>query len=294
MHAAREPEQRVSALEQEHQPPTGHLVGERLQRAAHRREAALGGEHPAERIVLVRVEAGRDDDQVRAEGLRDGQEDLVEGRAQVGVGPSRGERHVHRVAGAGALARLVGRTGPRVEGELVHRLVEHVAALPERRLRPVPVVHVPVQDEHPRCAERPRRLGRHRGVVEEAEPHHLVRLGVVTGRADQREGRPVASAEHRLHRLDGRACRRQRRVVGAGRGEGVHVDGHVAACQPSELLQQLRLVHPGDFLGPGQPRRLELEGGEAVLLEVVERPRQAQAVTPGAHARAGARGTAGG
>ncbi len=47
-------------------------------------------------------------------------------------------------------------------------------------------------------------------------------------------------------------------------------------CQPSELLQELGLVHPGDLLGPGQTRRLELEGGEAVLLEVVERPRQAK------------------
>jgi hypothetical protein len=105
-------------------------------------------------------------------------------------------------------------------------------------------------------------------------PHHPVRLGVVSRGAHQRERGPVGAAEHRLDRLDPRAGRRQRRVVGAGRGEGVPVDGDVRAGEAPELLQQLRRVHPGDLLGTGQPRGPELQGGEPVLLEVLQRPRQ--------------------
>jgi hypothetical protein len=72
------------------------------------------------------------------EGLGDGQEDLVKGGAQIGIAPPGGKGNVHRVARAGALADLVRGAGSRVEGVLVHGLVEHVAALPEHRLRPVP------------------------------------------------------------------------------------------------------------------------------------------------------------
>ena len=271
MDASREPQQRVPTLEQEHQPPARGLFGQGLRRAAHRREAALGGQHPPERIVLVRVEPGGDDDDVGAERVSDGEEDLVECRSQVRVGPSGGEGDVHRVSGSGPLAGLVGCAGPRIEGVLVHRLVEHVAALPEDGLRPVPVVHVPVEDQHPCRAQRPRRLRGHRRVVDEAEPHHPVRLGVMPRRAHQRKGGPVRAAEHRLHRLDPRARGRQRRVVGAGRGEGVDVDGDVGTGQVPELLQQLRVVDAGDLLRPRKARGPELERREPVLLQVLQR-----------------------
>src|SRR5262249_254659 len=97
--------QRVSALEQEHQPAPGDLLCKGLHRAAHRREPTLGAEHAAQRIVLVRVEPGRDDDQVRPEGERDGKEELVEGGTEVGVAPPGGEGRL-RVWRAAAGSRI--------------------------------------------------------------------------------------------------------------------------------------------------------------------------------------------
>ena len=104
------------------------------------------------------------------------------------------------VAGAGGerqveqrLALLVRPAGPGIERPLVQRDEEDRRVVADDRLRPVPVVDVPVEDRDPPEPElglRPARGDRDR--VEDAEAHRAVRLGVVPGRPREREAAAAA------------------------------------------------------------------------------------------------------
>src|SRR5205814_1840809 len=74
-------------------------------------EAVRGHSHPGERIVDVRVEAGRDEHEVRLEGLHCRRDQLVEGAQVLLVARSGRKRHVQRrlVAFARAAAARVER-----------------------------------------------------------------------------------------------------------------------------------------------------------------------------------------
>ena len=88
----------------------------------------------------------------------------------------------------------------------------HAGIVVEDLLGAVAVVHVEVDDGHAGKPARPR-VGRGHGhVVEEAEPHRAVALGVMTGRTHQTEGRLASQCGLRC--LDRRT----------GRTSGMHVD----------------------------------------------------------------------
>src|SRR3546814_13130714 len=73
----------------------------------------------------------------------------------------------------------------------VNRYGEHVAAIVEDVLLPVPVVVVDVQDRHP--PELAEVLRGHRGVAEIAEPADCTPLGMVARRPGERIGDPAAA-----------------------------------------------------------------------------------------------------
>ncbi len=154
--------------------------------------------------------------------------------AVVGVVLPGRQRTVDRRAFSRADANLLGRAGAWIERKLVHRHVEDVVARREDFLRPVAVVDVPVDDQHPRGARAPGRLRRHRCVVEEAEPHRRGGTRVVPGRAYQREGVGRAPLHHGLDGTDRRAGRQRRRLPAAGRDRRVGIELHVFARQPGQ------------------------------------------------------------
>ena len=74
---------------------------------------------------------------------------------------------------------------------------------PERGLRPVAMMDVPIEDEDALRAVSALRLScRDDGVVEDAESHPLVRHGMVTGRPDQGVRRVDGTGHHGVDRGD--------------------------------------------------------------------------------------------
>ena len=115
---------------------------------------------------------------------------------------------------------LVGRSGARIERILVQRHVQHRRIGLEHVLRGVPVVDVVVDDRHAPDAGRPRVCGGHRHVVEQAEAHGAVALGVMARRPHERQRALILAAQHALDHLDARSRREQRDLVGIGRRIG--------------------------------------------------------------------------
>lgn len=232
----------VASFERQH-----HLsVGQLHQLAREVAEARGRHDVPAEgrRVAGGRVEAGRDEHEVRRELAGDRHHDGPERGQVLGVAERRRHaarpRDVHVEAQPGARPALRGAAGAREEVAVVvpvDREVEHAAVLVEHLLRAVAVVHVPVDDQHLADLGQPlpQQPRRDRDGVEEAEAHRLVGLGVVAGRPHHRE--PVADvALGRLerqvdHAAGGHAGRRARVVLVPG---GVEVDADAAAGQPHE------------------------------------------------------------
>ena len=259
--AGRRVRPRVAALLDQHQLAVGVPVGQGAGALPEPAEAGHGHALAAVRVVLVRVLAGRDDDEVGVERRHDRRHDLVE-RRQVGVvAAAQRQLHVDVVAGAGAAAGLGRRAGLRMaRAPAAVRHVpgdrEHVVALVEQRLRAVAVVDVPVQDRHPLLAAAARVLGRQRGVVEEAVAVGRAARGVVAGWPHQRVRQRRVAVQHGVAGADGGARgrqqggpgarRRQRRArppaaVGrssraprrCSRGRAVQASSSTVACRPS-------------------------------------------------------------
>ena len=76
----------------------------------------------------------------------------------------------------------------------------------------MPLVDIPVDDEDAPCAKLARARGGDGDAIEEAKAHGAMRLGVMAGRAHDRE--PVAhrAPEHRLGELENAAAREARRL----------------------------------------------------------------------------------
>jgi hypothetical protein len=91
----------------------------------------------AERIVVVRVEPGRDQQQVRAEAIEHGHGHGAKHLVEIGVAGARLERQVHGETGPRAAPDLVGRAGARVVRELMRRDEQDRRFLVEGRLRAV-------------------------------------------------------------------------------------------------------------------------------------------------------------
>ena len=159
----------------------------------------------------MRVVAGRDRDQPRLVGARDRRDDVLDERQELLAPGARRDRQVDGVALALALAGVLGGAGAGIERPLVDARVEHVGRGGEDLLGAVAVVDVPVEDQHPLGAARGDRVpGGDGDVVEQAEAHRAVALGVVAGRAQAAERRPRLAGEQPLGRV---APRRRRRAA---------------------------------------------------------------------------------
>jgi hypothetical protein len=107
---------------------------------------------------------------------------------------------------------------------------EDVRAPTEDLRGSVSVVHVPVEDQHLRDAELPdRELGGDRDVVEQAEPHRQVALGVMPRGADGTKRRARGPLDQRSHHLARCARRMERGAVGRLAYERVCIDPSTAA-----------------------------------------------------------------
>ena len=214
-----------------------------------------------QRVVAVGVPAGRQDQRLRAvRPHRLGE--LGIGGDEGGIVGAEGQRQVEVGALAGARAGLV-----RIAGEVgivggrvgVHRAVQHVGAVIEDGLRAVAVVRVEI-DDGDALKLAPQHLRRDCRVVEVAEARAAVGVGVVPGRAAQRE-RGARASQHLLGPGD---CRLRRGVGGAPRplhGGARHV-AHVPAGAADDAGDARRPavaiglggaavgMHVGQHLGP--------------------------------------------
>ncbi len=173
------------------------------------------------------VEAGRDDDQFRAEFLQLRQDDVFEGGAELGAAVFRGQR---RIDDGVVLAAFAGGAGAGKQRHLVGRAIHHGRIGPEDILGAVAVMDVEIDDggaPDPVFA-----LGVARGngdVVEEAKAHRLVDLGMMAGRPHRHERVVVGAGHHRVGGRDRAADAAHDRFPGARRHRGVAVEIDQAA-----------------------------------------------------------------
>src|SRR5262245_35674632 len=154
----------------------------------------IGLEHPeiCQRVSEMGVEAGRDEKEIRREGIERGKDARLVGGAEIVAVVAGLERRVENIAHA----RLIERAGTGKERHLVSRAVEQVAVGPERGLRAIAVMHVEIHDRHALGAVcRARMQRRDRDGVEQAEAHRSRWLGVVARRPHRAEG-VVGLARH--------------------------------------------------------------------------------------------------
>ena len=112
--------------------------------------------------------------------------------------------------------------------------------------------------------------GGDRDVVEQAEPHRAVALGVMAGRPHQRHRGRMDAGHHPLHRIDGSPCRQARDLIRFGRGVGVRVERQRSAGGLSHPLQVGGVVHArelfdgcfarSDDLGTASPPSVDHRG----------------------------------
>ena len=194
-----------------------------------------------QRIAVMRVEAGGNDDQVRPEIVERRQDARLERLAKdVAAGAGR-QRRVDDVAGAG----LVLGAGAGIERHLVGRAVEHRRIVPEDVLRAVAVMDVPVDDGDALGAMLLLRMaGGDRGIVEQAKAHRGRALGMVAGRPRRDEDIVGRARIDVVDRGVGGADRRQRRLPALRAHRGIGVDAHDAGLG-HRLLAAVRHSSPG-------------------------------------------------
>lgn len=178
----------VAPLEHGNDPPTAHLQRELPQPLPPGPEAIAGDVHASQRISLPGIETRRQEQGVRPEVFQRG-EDAVANRLLVGgVVGTGGKGDIEGGSLSSGAPRLGGGSRSGVKGILVDAGVEHVGPILEEMLRSIPVVDIEVEDGDPMTAVQANHpLGGDCNVVEEAEAHREVALGVMSRRANGRE-----------------------------------------------------------------------------------------------------------
>ena len=104
------------------------------------------------------------------------------------------------------------------------RGIKGAGQIPQDALGAIAVMNVEIDHRHPfKPVGRPGVQRADGGVVEEAEAHRRVRLGMMTGRAHGTKGVAATPARHFVHRRHHRADRPQRRLARMARDEGVGI-----------------------------------------------------------------------
>ena len=99
-------------------------------------------------------------------------------------------------------------------------------------------------------------------LVEQAETHRPVRLGMVAGRAAADEHGFGLTIQHGVHTLDHRAARMQRRVQRAGVHPGVGIKGDIPLRRAGgkDVVDMGRVMHPRQRLARGRSGLAGREG----------------------------------
>ena len=200
------------------------------------------------------IEATRDEHPVRGESIDHGLGNLVESTADHVTGGPGWEGDVDREPQAIGTADLFGPARTWEERPLVGRDVQHVGVVPEDGLCAVAVMNVPVHDEDPMSLGRQRRRA-DGDVVEQAEPHGAVALGMVTWWSHRNKGDPIASAFERSDGFEARSG------GPTGRAERVRLGVRVRVEVASALITES--FEFGQVLGSSAPEpdlRLRLSG----------------------------------
>ena len=135
------------------------------------------------------------------------------------------------------------------------RHVKHPGLVPEDGLGAIAVVHVPVQDQDPLALLRQGGGGDGHG-VEQAEPHGLVRSGMVARRAMGDKAHAVPGAHERLDRRQSTPGGQKSSIPGTG--ARFRVDVERASPGVAEVLQGLKVLSgmcPLQLIPGGSARR---------------------------------------
>jgi hypothetical protein len=223
-----------------------------------------------ERVALVRVEAGRDEDQIRRVRPGDGQHDLIEQREPQRLARARRHGQVDRVPLAAARTGVLEPAGAREQPVLVDAGEQHVGAVAEDLRRAVAGMDVPVEDQHTRGAKsRDRGSGRDRDVVEEAEAHRARRLRVVACRTHAAEAGVGLAGQQQADHLDRTARGVQRGVERRFADVGVRVDR--AAALPAQRRDRVHVAARVDELEVLCARRIRFDARPAEPVALAER-----------------------
>ena len=162
----------ISAFQQSHHTARSMLLGDPQYFLGHLGEVRVFEHEAAERISAPGVEAGGDDNQVRRKASFDPVERLGKGLAVIARGGADRERHIERGPFASAGTALTRGTRAGIVRILMRRKIKDAPVLPENFLRPVTVVHIPINDQHTFHTVLRLRISRaNRGIIEEAESH---------------------------------------------------------------------------------------------------------------------------
>ncbi|QTK79417.1 hypothetical protein AT6N2_C1719 [Agrobacterium tumefaciens] len=218
----RQPFQIITAFQQADDPVRCVFI-RHLQKPARRPVEILSHQIDLrERIAVMRVETGRDENEIRRKIRNRRQHARFEGLAKMlatGIGRKR------RVDDVVLHAGFVLVTAPRVKRHLVGGAEQHGCVVPEDILRTVAVMHVPVDDGDTLRAVRLLRMaGGNRHIVEQTETHGLGGLGMVAGRAGCDEDVVGGTGKHVIHGRHGGADAGQRSLKAFGGEIGVGLD----------------------------------------------------------------------
>ena len=212
----------------------------------------------SQRIVPVRVEAGRYEQQLRPEGVQGGTDFLLP-RAEKGAVPSALRKgYVEDVAMGAALS---GAPRSRIERVLVGRGVEDLGVMLEAVLGTVAVVDVEVEHRDAPDVLCARGHDADGDIVDQAEAHRLCLLGVMARWAHHREGVPDPTIQDSLdaghHRAGGGASGGH----GVRRDVGVRVE--VAAARGCRAIEHRDVARIVDLLDQRISHRRRWLGGHA-------------------------------
>src|SRR5579872_1882904 len=221
----------------------------------------------AERDEAMGVESRRDDDQVRPETFEARQKRDIEGLAERCAAVAGAQWRVDDLI---MLAALVDRASAGKERHLMGRAIHRVLVAPENVLRAVAVMDVEINNGDALGAMDGARVARRdRSVVEEAEAHRRLGLGVMARRAHRDESVGAAPAHHRVDGARRSARGATRRLERSWRHRRVGVEATQALLRRGALDRgEIRLgMDAQQRLAADQRRRLAREQRKALLLK---------------------------
>jgi len=217
------------------------------------------------------VEAGRDQQQLRPEGLQRRQQAGPPGVAERRAAAARGQRRVDHVADTGVVLQA----GTGVQRMLVRAQVLHAWFGGEDGLGAVAVVHVEIDHRHARQAVRVHGVrGADGDAVQQAEAHCGIAGGVVAGRAHGAEDPRHLARQHRVDGCDHRAGGAARGLGRGRRHRGVGIEaqqGRAVELRVEDRIDQRGGVHPRRGLAAGERSFPPVEAGKGGVQRIQHR-----------------------